>query len=171
MKTLRSSWFPVLLAIVFFTAFITETTSSSRGNKIETNDNNDKDWHAADINLLPHTPDAEMIRYGRELIVNTSTYFGPKGTIAALTNGMNCQNCHMWAGTKSLGNNFAAVAANYPRYRDRSGKVESIEFRINDCMERSLNGKAIDSMSKEMRAMVAYFKWIGKEVPAKTKPA
>ncbi|HEY6063669.1 MAG TPA: c-type cytochrome, partial [Chitinophagaceae bacterium] len=45
-----------------------------------------------------------------------------------------------------------------------------IEFRINDCMERSLNGSGIDSLSKEMRAMVAYLKWIGKEVPAKTKP-
>ena len=170
MKALRSSWFPVLLAIVFFVAFVSETISGTRGNKTEINDNNDGEWHAADINLLPHTPDAEMIRYGRELIVNTSTYFGPKGTIAAITNGMNCQNCHMWAGTKSFGNNFAAVAANYPRYRDRSGRVESIEFRINDCMERSLNGKAIDSLSKEMRAMVAYFKWLGKEVPAKTKP-
>jgi len=170
MKNPGLSWFPVLLSVVFFVAFVTETTSSSRNNKKETNDNNDKGWKAADINLLPHTPDAEMIRYGKELIVNTSTYFGPKGTVAAITNGMNCQNCHIWAGTKSFGNNFAAVAANYPRYRDRSGKIESIEFRINDCMERSLDGKSIDSLSKEMKAMVAYFKWLGKEVPAKTKP-
>jgi len=171
MKTLRSSWFPVLLAIVFFAAFSMDSFSDSSRNNRKGNDNKVEGWHAADINLLPHTPDADMIRYGKELIVNTSTYLGPKGTVAAISNGMNCQNCHMWAGTKSFGNNFAAVAANYPRYRDRSGKVESIEFRINDCMERSLNGKSIDSLSKEMKAMVAYFKWIGKEVPAKTKPA
>ena len=126
MKTFRSSWFPVLLSIVFFVAFVRETTSSSRGNKIEINDNNDKGWHAADINLLPHDPDAEMIRYGRELIVNTSSYFGPKGTVAAITNGMNCQNCHMWAGTKSFGNNFAAVAANYPKYRDRVARLNPL---------------------------------------------
>ncbi len=170
MKGLRSSWFPVLLGFIFLVAFFTETVSNSPGNTIQSNNNKGEEWHSPDINLVPHTPDGEMIRYGRELIVNTATYFGPKGTIAAITNGMNCQNCHMWAGTKSFGNNFSAVAANYPKYRDRSGRVESIEFRINDCMERSLNGKGIDSLSKEMRAMVAYFKWIGNEVPQKTKP-
>jgi thiosulfate dehydrogenase len=170
MKSFHSSWFPVLLGIIFVIVFLAEIVSNSHGNEKQVNNNNDENWHAPDINLVPHTPDGEMIRYGRELIVNTATYFGPKGTIAALTNGMNCQNCHLWAGTKSFGNNFSAVVANYPKYRDRSGMVESIEFRINDCMERSLNGKGIDSLSKEMRAMVAYFKWIGKEVPSKTKP-
>ena len=116
------------------------------------------------------TPEGDMIRYGRELIVNTSKYFGPKGIVAPITNGMNCQNCHVEAGVKSFGNSFAAVSSMYPKYRDRSGMVESIEFRINDCMQRSLNGKGIDSISKEMRAMVAYFKWLGKDVRHGEKP-
>jgi thiosulfate dehydrogenase len=171
MKKTGMSLFPVILGIVFLVAFISQTISYSPTKEIPLTNNNDKEWHPSDINLVPHTPDGELIRYGRELIVNTSTYFGPKGSIAAITNGMNCQNCHLWAGTKSFGNNFAAVAANYPKYRDRSGLVESMEFRINDCMERSLNGTGIDSLSKEMRAMVAFLKWIGKDVPQKTKPA
>jgi len=132
--------------------------------------NNNNEWQAPDINLLPHDKEGELIRYGRELIVNTSTYLGPKGTIAALTNGMNCQNCHIEAGAKSFGNSFAAVASTYPKYRDRSGKIESIEFRIKECLERSLNGNTIDSNSKEMKAMVAYFKWIGKDVKHGEKP-
>jgi thiosulfate dehydrogenase len=37
-------------------------------------------------------------------------------------------------------------------------------------MERSLNGKALDSQSKEMRAMVAYLKWMGQGVPKDIKP-
>jgi thiosulfate dehydrogenase len=111
-----------------------------------------------------------MIRYGRDLIVNTSKYFGPHGTVAPLTNGMNCQNCHVEAGARAFGNSFAAVSSTYPKFRDRSGMIESIEFRINDCMQRSLNGKPIDSLSKEMKAMVAYFKWIGKDVKKGEKP-
>ncbi len=75
---------------------------------------------------------------------------------------MNCQNCHMAAGTVPFGNSFFAVAATYPKYRERSGKFESIEFRVNECMERSLNGHKLDSLSREMRAMVAYFHWLGK---------
>jgi thiosulfate dehydrogenase len=42
---------------------------------------------------------------------------------------------------------------------------------VNDCMLRSLNGKKLDSLSREMRAMVAYLNWIGKEVKKGEKPA
>jgi len=127
-------------------------------------DDSFKEWQAPDINLLPHSSEGELIRYGRELIVNTSMYLGPKGIVDTITNGMNCQNCHIEAGTRAYGNSFASVASTYPKYRNRSGRVESIEFRIKDCMERSLNGSGVDSLSKEMKAMVAYLKWVGKDV-------
>ena len=83
---------------------------------------------------------------------------------------MNCQNCHLEAGTKPWGNNYGAVASTYPKYRERSGMIESIEKRVNDCLERSLNGKIIDSTSTEMRAIVSYIKWLGKEIPKGIKP-
>ncbi len=126
-------------------------------------------WNVPDINALPRTPEAGLIRYGRELIVNTSSYLGPKGSIASISNGMNCQNCHLEAGTRIWGNCFAIVASTYPKFRPRSGRLESIEYRVNDCMERSLNGEKLDSLSKEMRAMVAYLKWLGKDVPKENK--
>jgi thiosulfate dehydrogenase len=62
------------------------------------------------------------------------------------------------------------VASTYPKYRERSGKNESVEFRVNECMQRSLNGKKLDSLSNEMRSMVAYIKWIGKDVSKNKKP-
>jgi len=142
----------------------------SSGSDAPAVENEDESWHAPDINLLPHTEEGDLIRYGRELIVNTSHYFGPRGIVAPITNGMNCQNCHVEAGTRAFGNSLAAVSASYPKYRDRSGRVESIEFRIKECMERSLNGSSTDSISKEMKAMVAYFKWIGKDVKRGTRP-
>jgi thiosulfate dehydrogenase len=36
-------------------------------------------------------------------------------------------------------------------------------------LQRSLNGEEIDSLSKEMRALVAYIKWTGKNVDKNTK--
>lgn len=106
-----------------------------------------------------------MIKYGRELIVNTAKYFGPKGSIlAGAINGLNCQNCHLQAGTAPFGNNYGAVAATYPQVRARSEKPEDIPFRINDCFERSLNGKALPLKSKEMKAITAYMEWLGKDV-------
>jgi thiosulfate dehydrogenase len=171
MRSLRSSWVPLILILIVVVMILNSFLFQSSKNQTLTINQTDEEWHAPDINLVPGTPEGDMIRYGRDLIVNTSTYFGPKGIVAAITNGMNCQNCHIEAGTKSFGNSFAAVASTYPKYRDRSGRVESIEFRIKECMERSLDGQTIDSLSKEMKAMVAYFKWIGKDVKAGTKPA
>lgn len=128
-------------------------------------------WHAPDISSITSDSLAQMIRYGKDLIAHTASYFGPKGNIAAITNGMNCQNCHLDAGAKAYGNSFASVASSYPQFRLRSGRIESIEFRVNDCLQRSLNGKTLDSLSKEMRAMVAYIKWLGSDVHKGSKPA
>jgi thiosulfate dehydrogenase len=127
-------------------------------------------WQAPDHNAIPHTEAGDQIRYGRDLIARTAYYLGPKGTVAHISNGMNCQNCHLAAGTKPWGNNYSAVSSTYPRYRDRSGSIESIEKRVNDCLERSLNGKALDSSSREMRAIVAYMHWLGTDVPKGKKP-
>ncbi len=87
------------------------------------------------------------------------------------TNGMNCQNCHLEAGTKPWGNNYGGVFANYPQVRSRSGTLQSIYDRINDCFERSLNGQKLDTSTHEMQAMYSYIKWLGEDVPKNTKPA
>ena len=111
-----------------------------------------------------------LIIYGQDLIANTSKYLGPKGSVAQITNGMNCQNCHLQAGSKAWGNNFAAVYSTYPKFRDRSGQIETIYKRVADCMERSLNGTAVDSNSREFKAIYAYIKWLGKDVKKDRKP-
>ena len=128
------------------------------------------EWALPLMDTLANDSRGELIRYGRDLIVNTSKYLGPKGTVAIKSNGLNCQNCHIDAGARPFGNSFGAVASTYPKFRERSGKMESVEYRVNECMERSLNGKKLDSLSKEMLAMVAYMKWLGQHVPKGVKP-
>ena len=127
-------------------------------------------WTPPDTLSIPAGPEGDLILYGRMLIRSTSEFLGPNGKIGAICNAMNCQNCHLDAGTRLNGNSFSAVAATYPTFRPRSGKLESIEFRVNDCLRRSMNGKTIDSLSREMRAMVAYLKWLGKGVPKGIRP-
>ncbi|MBI2730894.1 MAG: c-type cytochrome [Sphingobacteriales bacterium] len=161
----KYNWVPCLLFLL-----ITVVAGKDIFSFEQKNNPVSEEWQAPDLNSVPYDAEGNAIRYGKELIVNTAWYFGPKGKIAAITNGMNCQNCHIEAGTKPFGNCFSAVASIYPTFRPRSGIVESIEFRINDCMQRSLNGKPIDSTSKEMQAMVAYLKWLGKNVPHGNKP-
>ena len=106
----------------------------------------------------------DLVQYGRELIAQTSEYLGPKGSVLQMSNGMNCQNCHLNAGTQPWGNNYFAVQSTYPKFRARSGTVENQIKRVNDCFQRSLNGKALDSTGREMRAILAYIKWLGNDV-------
>lgn len=127
-------------------------------------------WTAPDESLLESHPDKELIFYGKDLIANTSLYLGPKGKVQQSSNGMNCQNCHLDAGTKPFGNNYSAVASTYPKFRERSGTLENIYKRVNDCFERSLNGNALDTNSREMQAMAAYIYWLGKDVKKGEKP-
>ena len=120
---------------------------------------------APDTATIPRTAAGRQIRYGRELVARTAHYLGPRGSVAHLTNGLNCQNCHLQAGTQGFANNYLAVAATYPKLRARSGTVEGIEKRVVDCMERSLNGRAVSDSSREMRAIVAYIRWLGQGIP------
>lgn len=127
-------------------------------------------WKAPDLASLDSDPNGDEIKYGRELIANTSEYLGPNGKVKAISNGMNCQNCHLQAGRAPLGNNYSAVASTYPKVRARSGQSEDVQKRINDCFERSLNGQALSRDSREMKAMVAYINWLGKDVPKGESP-
>jgi thiosulfate dehydrogenase len=121
-------------------------------------------WKAANTSLIEDSLLRVKVEYGKELIAHTAKFLGPNGTIAKLSNGMNCQNCHLDAGTATFGNNYGSVASTYPKFRARSGSVEDIYKRINDCFERSLNGKSLDTNSNEMQAIKAYIEFIGSNV-------
>ncbi|MEA5404650.1 c-type cytochrome [Arcicella sp. DC2W] len=129
-------------------------------------------WQApADWRLMQVDPETKKkIQYGEQLIAHTAEYLGPNGSVRTISNGMNCQNCHLDAGKKAWGNNYGAVEATYPKFRARSGKIENQIKRVNDCFERSLNGKALDSNSREMQSVLAYIKWLGSDVPKKKIP-
>ena len=161
---IKAATLTLLISAGFLAAYDSSTTSASSSHLISLLAPPDTMWQPPKVEDLPKNAEGELILYGRELIAHTANYLGPKGSVRQNTNGMNCQNCHLDAGTKIMGNNYAAVFSTYPKYRTRSGSVESVVKRISDCFERSLNGTAPDSNSREMRAMVAYMKWLGQDV-------
>lgn len=171
---MRSNWFPILLFVLV--AIVAANTSISNYQERKQQEKDiaayvaavpvDTLWRGRDHYQIPvWTDSGTLIRYGYELISNTSYYLGPAGTVASITNGMNCQNCHLDGGTVPFGNNFGKVYATYPQFRARSNGIQSIYGRINDCLQRSLNGNPMDSNSREMQAIYAYIKWLGEDVP------
>lgn len=127
-------------------------------------------WTGPDLASVADDENGKLIKYGHELIANTADYLGPKGSVLQISNGMNCQNCHLDAGAKPFGNNYFAVYSTYPKFRERSGSNETIVKRVNDCFERSMNGKELDSTGKEMKAILTYITWLGTDVPKGKSP-
>lgn len=174
MKQLKENW----ILIVIFTAALFGIYSMFTGDDWQLPEEEKPATPAAENWVAPSLyidrelkgEERELVAYGYDLIVHTAQYLGPKGAVNQISNGMNCQNCHLGGGRQAWGNNYGAVASTYPKFRDRSGTYESIPKRVNDCFERSLNGQALDTTSREMRAIVAYIQWLGKDVPKGEKP-
>lgn len=151
-------------------SFTTELTTKNRPFSIREDLPKEVFWTSPDLSMVKDVSLSAQIEYGRELIMHTSKYLGPKGMVLKISNGMNCQNCHLEAGTKTFGNNYSAVASMYPKFRARSGTTEDIYKRVNDCILRSLNGKPLDTLGREMQAIKAYIYFLGSNVEKGMKP-
>jgi len=127
-------------------------------------------WVAPDSATIPHNDTGQLIIYGKKLIHETARYFGPQGSLGHNANGMNCQNCHLESGSRVWGGSFGSVASLYPRFSERRGSAETVNQRIADCFERSMNGQSPDSNSLEIKAMKAYILWVGQGVEKGKKP-
>jgi thiosulfate dehydrogenase len=109
---------------------------------------------------IPGGPAGDAIKLGRTLITDTRKML-PNN----VGNGLNCSNCHMGAGTQQMGIPFVGLWGVYPEYRSRNGHINSMQERVNDCFERSMNGRALVLDSKEMNAIQMYIQWLSTGVP------
>ncbi len=78
-------------------------------------------WYAVDINKLGPGPENDLIRYGRDLIVNTARHIGKNATDPALRyagNDLSCQNCHLNAGLQPFAAPFISTFATFPMMVD-----------------------------------------------------
>ena len=98
---------------------------------------------------------------GRALLRNTRDSLP-----ANVGNRLQCVSCHAMDGTKRNTMSLVGVYSRFPQYRPRSGRIDLIEDRINDCFERSMNGRALDHRSRDMRDLVTYLAFLSRGVPA-----
>jgi thiosulfate dehydrogenase len=125
-------------------------------------------WTVPEIGALPNDANGRLVRRGRDLITATYAHIGPEvGDPAKRFAGNNlaCGNCHLQAGTKKFGIPLFGLFGIFPMYSARRGAEISIEERLNSCMTRSMNGHPLPVRSPEMRALVAYVKFLSTGVP------
>ena len=120
-----------------------------------------------DVLFAPPSPETipcdlrgEQIRLGYKMIVNTQEY-GKR----YVGNALNCTNCHLDAGLNPNSASFVGLSRLYPQYRERVGRHMTLAGRINECFERSLNGKPLPHDSVKLTAIVAYIEWLSRNLP------
>ena len=120
-----------------------------------------------DALFLPPSPDSlpgdlrgEQIRLGYEIVVRTQDY-----AKAYVGNGLNCTNCHLDAGLNPNAASFVGISRLYPEYRARADRRMTLADRINECFERSLNGRSLPPDSSKLKALVSYVEWLSQNVP------
>src|SRR6185312_13468757 len=112
------------------------------------------------------------IRWGYKLFTNT-----PKEAKSFAPGKISCSNCHLNAGQRERSLPIVGVAAMFPEYNRRSGRLYSLNDRIVDCFWRSENGTGTMTpaeadegstrglaapTSKEVLAIGAYITWLAR---------
>jgi thiosulfate dehydrogenase len=123
---------------------------------------------------VPAGDDGPLIAYGHELITRTFATIGPEVENRSMRfagNNLTCQNCHLDAGTNRYAMPLVGTFKTYPKYSTRDHRVISLSERLNECMTRSMNGRPLPDESREMKALLAFMRYIGDAPPAPVQPA
>jgi thiosulfate dehydrogenase len=125
--------------------------------------------HESTVNALfaPPSPETipgdlrgEQIRLGYLMVAKTQEY-GKR----YVGNALSCTNCHLDAGLNPNTASFVGISVLYPEYRARADRKMSLADRINECFERSMNGKSLPPDSVKLTAIVAYIEWLSQSMP------
>ena len=153
-----------LLLAIFGVAVL--LSCSSEGIRVQS-EARSKATDSTSIEFAPPSPEAipenlfgEWVELGHQIVVNTQQYAKPY-----VGNRLNCTNCHLDAGLNPNAASFVGLAAVYPEYQSRNARENSLADRINECFERSLNGRALPLDNDKMLAVVAYITWLSHGVP------
>lgn len=125
-------------------------------------------WTMPEVSALPRDARGQLIRDGRDIMLATYAHIGPDVADPAKRfagNNLACTNCHLDGGTKKFGIPLFGIYNDFPAYSARTGGPITIEDRINSCMTRSMNGRAMPNDAPEMQALVAYVQFLSTGVP------
>ncbi|TPG40681.1 cytochrome C [Sphingomonas koreensis] len=115
---------------------------------------------------IPAGPGGDAIRRGAQIFtatrVNAGKYVG---------NGLGCANCHLDAGRRANAAPMWAAWGRYPAYRAKNHRINTMEDRIRDCFNYSMNAPASPSGGPPPRGddvyrdLEMYFAWLATGAP------
>ena len=117
-------------------------------------------------NVAARTSIGATEEYGKRLISQTPEYLGPDAAdpnMRRMDGRLACASCHIGDGVEPGNLSLAVAFTKYPRISPRTNGNETIQDRINGCMTRSMNGRALPENSPEMAAMVSYLRFLAEQ--------
>lgn len=106
------------------------------------------------------TTQSASVQHGYQLIIKTGTLLPQH-----VGNGLVCANCHLDGGTRNHAAPLTGLDGAFPRYSARKGAVIDLPDRINECLQRSLNGTPLARNDAAMQDIVAYINWLSTAAP------
>lgn len=179
---MRNAWLGTILSIVLLAGCQPETPSAIKANESQPTSTSARPAQIASINPetsqtipvnrfvppseneIPDNQLGDTIKLGKNIFVNTQQY-----AKAYVGNGLNCANCHLDEGRKADSAPLWGAYVLYPAYRRKTGRVDTMQDRIQGCFRFSMNGKPPALDSKEMTALVTYHYWLAKGAPTGVK--
>lgn len=115
---------------------------------------------------IPDGPNGDAIKRGRDLFIDT-------GKVAPqyVGNSMACAQCHLDGGRRENSAPMWAAYVQYPKYRSKNKKVNTLEERIQGCFTYSMNaqaspaGKAPPPGDDVYKDLMIYMHWMADGAP------
>lgn len=126
---------------------------------------------------IPAGPAGDAIRRGLAIFTDTQAAVPQHAG-----NRLRCANCHLDAGRTAGAAPLWAAYGNFPAYRDKNGRMNSFEKRVQDCFIYSMNAAPPPLGGEVLLAVSAYAGWLaqgqrigvsppGRGFPAMAAPA
>jgi thiosulfate dehydrogenase len=109
---------------------------------------------------FPEGEYGRIVRLGQQVMLKTRQFAGPY-----VGNELSCTTCHLDAGRKGDAAPLWGAFIHYPQFRNKTGKVDTLAARIQQCFEYSMNGKAPPTDGEIITALQSYAAWLAKGAP------
>lgn len=113
-----------------------------------------------DESTIPNSPLGDMIRFGRDVFVDTQRY-----AKKYVGNGLNCQNCHLDAGRLANSAPLWAAYVAYPAFMAKNRRVDTFAQRLELCFRYSMNGRMPPADDAIVVGLVSYAFWLATGAP------
>ncbi len=116
--------------------------------------------------LPAHAEDAAAVLLGERIFGDTPRY-APQYA----GNSLSCRHCHTDRGRSPVSAPMWAAVPQYPKYRSKNRRVNTLAMRIEGCFRYSENGTPPPADSPEMAALISYMHWLATGLPIGIKPS